>query len=74
MEQIKELDTILNYKKVAQSIKITAKNLERMQKDGAIMETTRIKAQVPDTPYSIVYKVKNNPKQILIAKRIIRHK
>ena len=74
MDQIKELDTDLNCKRVTQSIKTTAKELEKMQKSGVTIETTRIKSRVPDTQYTVVYKVINNPTQKLIAKKIIRHR
>ena len=72
MEQIKEFDTPLNYKRVAQSIKTTANELEKMQKSGVTVETTRIKTRVPDTPYSVVYKVKTNPSPKLIAKKVLK--
>ena len=74
LDQIKELDTALNSKRVAQSIKPTAKELEKMQKSGYTIETTRIKRKVPDTPYTVVYKVVNNPSDKLIAKKVIKHR
>jgi len=73
MDQIKEFDTDLNCKRVTQSMKATAKDLEKMQK-GMIIEATRIKVKVPDTPYTVIYKVINNPMQKLIAKKILRHR
>lgn len=74
MDQIKEFDTDLNCKRVAQSIKVTAKDLEKLPRSGIIIEATRIKVRVPDTRYTIVYKVINNPTHKLIAKKILRHK
>jgi len=73
MDQIKEFDTDLNCKRVTQSMKATAKDLEKMQRD-IFIEATRIKVKVPDTPYTVVYKVINNPMQKLIAKKILRHR
>jgi len=73
MDQIKEFDTDLNCKRVTQSMKATAKDLEKMQK-SMVIEATRIKVKVPDTPYTVVYKVINNPTQKLIAKKILRHR
>ena len=70
--QIKEFDTILNSKKIAQNIKMTVNDLEKMQKSGIDIETTRIKSHVATTPYVVVYKVQNNPYKKLIAKRIIK--
>ena len=73
MDQIKEFDTDLNCKRVAQSIKATSKELEKIQR-GMIIEATRIKVKVSDTRYTVVYRVINNPTQKLIAKKILRHK
>lgn len=58
--QIKEFDTILNSKKIAQNIKLTVKDLEKMQKSGIDIETTRIKSQVATTQYVVVYKVQES--------------
>ena len=74
MDQIKEFDTDLNCKRVAQSIKTTAKDLEKLPRSGIIIEATRIKVRVPDTRYTVVYKVINNPTHKLIAKKILRHR
>lgn len=74
MDQIKEFDTDLNCKRVTQSMKTTAKDLEKIQRSGITIEATRIKVKVPDTPYTVVYKVINNPTQKLIAKKILRHR
>ena len=51
IDQIKELDTIINFKRVAQNIKTTVKDLEKMEKMGIDIETTRIKSKVTNTPY-----------------------
>ena len=72
IDQIKELDTIINFKRVAQNIKTTVKDLEKMEKMGIDIETTRIKSKVTNTPYIVVYKVINNTRQKLIAKRILK--
>ena len=39
---------------------------------GIDIETTRIKSKVTNTPYIVVYKVINNTRQKLIAKRILK--
>jgi len=74
MDQIKEFDTDVNCKRVAENVKTVARYLEKLQKSGVIVETTRIKSNVPNTKYAIIYKVENNPKHKLIAKRIIKHR
>lgn len=74
ISQIKEFDTIINSKRVAQNIKITVKDLEKMERTGIDIETTRIKSKVANTPYVVVYRVVNNPQQKLIAKRIFKCK
>lgn len=72
--QIKEFDTIINSKKVIQNIKETATDLEKMQRSGISLQTTRIQSKVDNTNYTVVYKVINNPHDKLIARRIIRTK
>ena len=42
--QIKEFDTIINSKKVIQNIKETATDLEKMQRSGISLQTTRIQS------------------------------
>lgn len=74
LEQIKELDSTLNYKRVAKNIKKTAKNLDKLEKSGITLQEVNMKNKVDDTCYSIIYKVKINPKKKLIAKRIIKSK
>lgn len=74
MDEIKELDSTLNYKRVAQNIKATAKDLEKMKKSGVTIETTRIKSKVANTPYTVIYKVSTNPHDKLIAKKILKHR
>jgi len=75
LDQIKEFDSTVNVKRVAASIKQTAKDLDKIEKSSGItIETTRIKVKVPNTQYIVVYKVKNNPKKILIVKRILTRK
>jgi len=74
VKQIKEFDTIINSKKVAQNIKVTVKDLEKMQKSGIDIDTTRIKSKVANTPYTVLYKVKNSSPQKLTAKKILKHR
>ena len=74
MAQIKEFDTDLNYKRVAENIKTTAKNLEKIERTGITVQDMTMKGKVSSTQYTIVYKVKNNPTQKLIARKILRHR
>lgn len=70
--QIKEFDTIINSKKVIQNIKETEKELELMKRKGISLQTPRIQSKVHGTKYTVVYRVVNNPRDKLIAKKIIR--
>ncbi|MCH7560092.1 MAG: hypothetical protein IIC67_01765 [Thaumarchaeota archaeon] len=72
LAQIVEFDTLINSKKVIQNTKQTANELETMQRSGMSMQTTRIRSPVAGTKYIVVYRVVNNPKNKLIARRIIR--
>lgn len=72
LAEIKEIDDILTWKKVAQSIKATVKDLEKMEKSGLTIETTRIKYKVQGTRYSVIFKVQNKSPKKIIARRIIR--
>lgn len=75
IKQVKELDTILNVKKITQTNELTAKNLEEMGKSSEItIETTTIRVKVPGTPYTVVYKVKSDPRQVLVVKKIVKHR
>jgi len=74
MDQIKEFDTTVNYKKVAQNVKTTAKYLEKLQKSDVVVQEMTMKGKVADTKYTIVYKVVNNPNQKLIAKKVLKHR
>ena len=74
VDQIKELDTTLNFKRVVQNIKIAEKNLNRLEKYGITVTDMTFTNKVPQTDYSVVYKVKINPKKKLIVKKIIRRK
>lgn len=74
MDQIKEFDTVVNYKRVAENIKTTAKNLEALEKSGITVQDMSMKNKVPDTNYAIVYKVRINPNKKLIAKKILKHR
>ena len=74
MCQIKEIDTSLNYKRVAQNIKLTVKHLEKLEKSGITISDMTLKSNVDLTNYAIIYKIKINPKKKLIVKKVIRHK
>ena len=56
---IKEFDTILNSRKVAQNIKKTVKDLEKMQRSRIDIETTRIRLKA--LPMSLSTKYKTAP-------------
>ena len=72
LAEIKEMDDILTWKKVAQSIKETEKDLEKMEKSGFTIETTRIKYKVQDTRYTVIFKIQNRLPKKIIARKIIR--
>ena len=72
MKKVEEIETVLTYKKIAQNIKTTANNLEQSEKRGFIMNAGTMNVDVPDTKYSVVYKVVTNPHKKLIAKKIIK--
>lgn len=74
LAHIVDLDTIINSKKIIQNAKPITKELEKMQKRGVTMQTTRIRSPVVGTNYVVIYRVVNNPKYKLIAKKIIRCK
>lgn len=66
---------MLNVKKITQTNEKTAKSLENMGKSSdIIIEPTRIRVKVPNTPYTVVYKVKTNPHRILVVKKILKHR
>ena len=72
MEQIKEIEDHVTYKRVAQNIKTTEKNLDKVEKAGISIHEMILRNDVPDTNYVVVYKVKVNPKKKLIARKILR--
>jgi len=72
LAQIVEFDTLINSKKVIQNTKITAQEFEKMQKSGMSMQIPQLRSPVTGTKYIVVYKVVNNPRDKLIARRIIR--
>ncbi len=74
MEYIKETEDHVTYKRVAQNIKVTAKNLEKLEKSGMSVHEMSMRNNVNLTNYTIVYKVKVNPKKKLIAKKILKRK
>ena len=74
MEEIREFDDTITWKRVAQSIKSIVKDLEKMEKFGLTIEATRTKYKVQGTRYAVIAKVQNNPRKKLIVKRIIRHR
>jgi len=70
--EIKEFDDVLTWKKVAQSIKATVKELEKQEKSGLTLEITRIKYKVQGTRYTVIFKIQNKSPKKIIARRIIR--
>jgi len=72
MKQVEEMETVLTYKRIAQNIKITTANLEQAEKRGFIIQASTMRVDVPETRYSVVYKVVTNPRPKLIAKKIIK--
>ena len=74
MESIKENEDVLTYKRVAQNIKATVKNLEKLEKSGITVHEMVMRNAVPLTKYTVVYKVKTNPKKKLIAKKVLKHR
>lgn len=72
MADVEEMETVLTYKKIAQNIKITADSLDRMEKSGIAVNAMNLNVHVPDTKYSVVYKVLNNPQKKLIAKKLLK--
>ncbi len=74
LKQIAEFDTFTNSKKVSKNPKQTLKDLEKMEKLGITIHTTKIKSDVYGTKYTVVYKVTKNQQKKLTAKKIIRHK
>jgi hypothetical protein len=72
MAEVEERETVLTYKKIAQNIKTVVSNLEKWEKSGADMRVGNIRLDVPETRYSVVYKVITNPNKKVIAKKIIK--
>jgi hypothetical protein len=72
MAKVEELETVVTYKKIAQNIKTTASSLEKMEKTGIEMKEMTMRIDVPETKYSVVYKVITNPHKKIIAKKIIK--
>ena len=71
MDQIRELGETIDYKKVAQNIKTTVKELE---KAGMTVHNMTMRNEVSGTNYVVSYKVKTNPHKKLIAKKVLRHR
>ena len=74
LKQIEENDTVLTYKRIAQHIKTTTNGLDKMEKSGLPVKAMMMNLDVPETNYSVVYKVVTNPHKKLIAKKIIKCK
>lgn len=72
LKQVEENETVLTYKRIAQHIKTTATGLEKMEKSGLPVKAMMMDLDVPETKYSVVYKVATNPHKKLIAKKIIK--
>ena len=64
----------IDYKRVAQNIKITVKNLEKLEKAGITVHNMNMRNEVPGTKYVVSYKVKTNPTKKLIVKKVLRHR
>jgi len=74
MDQIRELGETIDYKKVAQNIKTTVKELEKLEKAGMTVHNMTMRNEVSGTNYVVSYKVKTNPHKKLIAKKVLRHR
>ena len=74
LKQIEETETALTYKRIAQHIKTTTLGLEKMEKSGLPVKAMMMRLDVPETAYSVVYKVVTNPHKKLIAKKTIKCK
>lgn len=72
MAQIKELGDTIDYKRVAQNIKTTVLYLEKLEKGGMTVHGMTMRNKVPDTNYTVSYKVKTNPHKKLIARKVQR--
>lgn len=72
MAQIKELGETIDYKRVAQNIKTTVKDLEKLEKSGMTVHNMTMRNKVPNTNYVVSYKVKTNPHKKLIVKKVLR--
>ena len=72
MRSVEDTETVLTYKRIAQHIKTTIAGLEKMEKSGLPVKAMMMRLDVPDTNYSVVYKVATNPHKKLIAKKIIK--
>ena len=51
---------------------MTAKNLDKMEKAGITIEPTGMRVKVPNTKYILLFKIKVNPKKILIVIKILK--
>ena len=72
IKQINEFDSFLNVKRINQTIEMTAKNLDKMEKSGISIEPTRMKVKVPNTKYILLFKIKVNPKKVLIVNKVLK--
>gem|GEM_PF-6366004 len=66
------METVITYKKIAQNIKTTVDSLDRMERSGIAVNAMNLSVHVPDTKYSVVYKVTNNPNKKLIVKKLLK--
>ena len=74
MAYLKESEDPITYKRVAQNIKTTVKNLEKLEKSGITVHEMSMRNDVPTTKYTVVYKVKVNPKKKVIVKKILKRR
>lgn len=72
MARVEETEPVLIYKRIAQHIKTTTSGLEKMEKSGLPVKAMMMRLDVPETKYSVVYKVTTNPHKKLIAKKVIK--
>ena len=72
LDGLKNTEDPITYKRVAQNIKETEKNLLKIEKAGISVHEMSMKNKVKQTDFTIVYKVKAVPKKKLIAKKIIK--
>lgn len=74
MNNVKDMDTPINYKKVAQNIKTTEQHLMKLERSGITIQDMTLKNKVPSTNYTVVYKIQVSPAKKIIVKKILKHR